>query len=834
MEHDLFLSLAGVRDEEGEKDAWGEGGAVEKVEADLSKGLGHALAAEEALRRAGMSDPGTAAPGLRGAAGVCACMRGLLLRDLSEIEAPDPDPNPQSSPRQTTPGGNEGGPSQAMDDGLALLDGAIRGSGWRPTCGGGGWGGGEGREDVLGCLEVLEAHYAMLGDTLRRVRAGKLRALVLGAQLAGARAGRDGASRSLQDMAALASALGVIGEAYHFASSPGLSISYRDAAQRELSDCPDPPLGAMGALDGESAAARVLASVLQGLCLVEEPGGATQAEAILLEARQSARELKRMPGGGWGDHHWGGGGGGAGGGVVAARLECVAGMGLSGLYEREGRLVEAMGELRGVLHLCQMWASAGAPPDPDRRVVSLPPQGRSIYDSGLRLGLGSGGGEEEEGVGGESSELEESMGLPKVGPGQGHGRGQKPGPALGRVQGQARLGLRWLPLYLEGLACMGRLWRVRGFAHKARGYLRQGSAISERVQSARLLRVSLMAEVELAAQMGDFERTERLLRVCEGLLGAWTGGELGAAAALGPGSEGDSSGATDGRGEDGGDGTHKCPVCGSPAPVNPSRGQSKEPNAHEGRGRGRGRGTAREAPLEDLCCIRCWERSLDEAEILVVEADLFQRQGKLQDSLSACLRGRETLSYLQKVAEAHPDPPLVSAQDDLCPWGNSMRKEEGGCNGRRNNRRSAQRPGAGAGVGRRARALLAGLWWRQGRVLSLLGDDPAAEACYEGVTGLEGAPALDKAAAHYHLGMLRSGSGDGAGAWKCLEAAERLVLGSGAPELVRNVRRALAAVLIGLGMGGAPGVGGSWRVASLASLSIGVTHCNQVVHKVSR
>ena len=77
---------------------------------------------------------------------------------------------------------------------------------------------------------------------------------------------------------------------------------------------------------------------------------------------------------------------------------------------------------------------------------------------------------------------------------------------------------QWIPIYLESLARMGRLWRVRGFASKASGYLRQGCIASEPLRAARFLRRSLLEEVEVAAGMHRFDRAERLLGASEDLL----------------------------------------------------------------------------------------------------------------------------------------------------------------------------------------------------------------------------------------------------------------------------------------------------------------------------
>ncbi|CAN0415795.1 unnamed protein product, partial [Ectocarpus sp. 12 AP-2014] len=80
------------------------------------------------------------------------------------------------------------------------------------------------------------------------------------------------------------------------------------------------------------------------------------------------------------------------------------------------------------------------------------------------------------------------------------------------------LGSRWIPIYLEGLARMGRLWRERGVASKASLALRQGCVMSESLHAARFLRHCLLEEIEVATGKHQFARADRLLQASRELL----------------------------------------------------------------------------------------------------------------------------------------------------------------------------------------------------------------------------------------------------------------------------------------------------------------------------
>ncbi|CAN0573161.1 unnamed protein product, partial [Ectocarpus sp. 12 AP-2014] len=99
---------------------------------------------------------------------------------------------------------------------------------------------------------------------------------------------------------------------------------------------------------------------------------------------------------------------------MVAYLECVAGLGLSWVYQRSGRLVEAMGEVRQVMRLCRAWASAGGSlVVSDKQVVALSAEkGDCIHDEGSDglADAASHHAEAEEGVGTENGDTEDTLG----------------------------------------------------------------------------------------------------------------------------------------------------------------------------------------------------------------------------------------------------------------------------------------------------------------------------------------------------------------------------------------------------------------------------------------
>ena len=519
-------------------------------------------------------------------------------------------------------------------------------------------------------------------------------------------------------------------------------------------------------------AAQVAADVVRSLCLAELGGNERDGESALLEAKGRVSALVSTP--------------------AAAYLECMAGMGLAGVYERNGLQMEAMGELRQVLRLCHAWASTGsALSASDRQVVPLSAvKGASILDESTTAGQDGA----EEGVGEENGDVEETAGVCRD-----HRKGE--GVALSS---------QWIPIYLEGLARMGRLWRARGFASKASGYLRQGCIASEPLHAARFLRRSLLQEVEVAAGMHRFDRAERLLGASKDLLRRELQ-EMGAVDGIAPPSE--------------------CTICkGS----DPARGGAVGPGAAvPAKGKGskkgvrKGGGNPKSPPPQTVVvtceepCVRCREAGVNAAELAAAEALLLQKQGDFEGAFAACERGQAIIA------------PLFRAPEGPVQLHNSLSFARVS---------SAHGPvvgekGGTQGLGWRALETLATLRLQQGRAACLLGDLTVGEKLLQDCSGMSGAPALVRAAALYRLGRIRLDAEDAAGAVLPLEAAEALTRGTGAPKLVRKIRRVLAvARTTGCGKGGPEivGVDGSWGVAALASLSIGVTHCNQVTHATAR
>ncbi|CAM9408568.1 unnamed protein product, partial [Sphacelaria rigidula] len=742
FEHDLFLVNVAARKglDAGESC---EGSAA--VMADLHAGIERTVGGSATT----VSDKHGRTPSSKAIAGVCACIRAMLLRDLAD------------------PGD---GVKEAMHTALDSLDDAVKSCAGSP----------KGLHPltieladtsaVVSSLEVLEAHYTLHRDTRRMVKSAELKVVLSEAQQA--------SMEPVEPPATAASTVGIlstIGVAYHSAGIPKLVHIFSAAVEDKLGELMDVEECQVHAELADVEAARVSADTLRGLCLGERTGGAIEAEKALLEARRAVSGERKV------DNR-----------ETAAFLECMVGLSLSWLYERCGRLAEAVGELRHVLQLCHAWASCGGPFfESDRQVVSLSAsKGASVHDERPGAQATAGGfGQAEEGVGDDSREVEASIGK--------------------RQQGGLALSSRWIPVYLEGLARMGRLWRARGFASKASGYLRQGCVVSEPLRASRLLRSCLREEVEVAVQTHHFDRANRLLGACQTLLEQERRDEMVLASPKTVPSD--------------------CATC--------KRLFAKQPepsSAPSAKGRGPKRAGAKtEVPKGKVktkppptvaasaggLCLRCREFSLSAAELLVIESDVLRRQGDFTGALSACDRGHTALAPLMEATAwggVRVDSALklehAAATVDL----GDVRGEE--CD-----------------LGWRALEILSMLRLHQGRTSYLLGNSATARDLLQKCASADGAPVLVRAAALYRLGRMHLDSGDISGAKGPLRKAEVLTRGVGAPKLVRRVRRALAVALTEPERGRAErrevGIHASWSVAALSSLSVGITHCNQVVHK---
>lgn len=745
FEHDLFLVNIAARKG---LDAGESCASNAAVMADLHAGIEHTVGGSETT----MSVKNVSTPSLKAVAGVRACIRAMLLRDLAD------------------PGD---GVKEAMHTALHFLDDAVK------SCAG------DSKalhpvtieladtSAVASSLEVLEAHYTLHRDTGRMVKSAELKVVLSEAQQANTQPVDPPATAATK-----ADILSTIGVAYHSAGIPKLVHVFSAAVEDKLSELMDVEEHQVQAGLADVEAARVSADTLRGLCLGEQTASAVEAEEALLKARQAVSDERKV-----------------GNRETAAFLECMAGLGLSWLYERCGRLAEGVRELRHVLQLCHAWASCGGPLfDSDRQVVSLSAsKGASIHDE--RPGAqatGGGFGQAEEGVGEDSREIEASIGK--------------------RQQGGLALSSRWIPVYLEGLARMGRLWRARGFASKASGYLRQGCVVSEPLCASRLLRSCLLEEVEVAVQTHQFDRADRLLGACRTLLEQERRAGIDSASPETVVSD--------------------CATC-----KRLSARQSEPLSAPSAKGKGPKRAAAKTAvPKGKLkskppptvaasargLCLRCREFSLSAAELLVIESDVLRRQGDFAGALSACDRGNKALAPLME-ATACSGVRL----DSVLKFEHAASVVDLGNVG-----------GEEHDLGWRAVEVLSMLRLHQGRTSYLRGNSAAARELLQKCANTDAAPVLVRAAALYRLGRMHLDDGDTAGARGPLRKAEVLTRGVGAPKLVRRVRRALVVALTeperGKGERREVGIHASWSVAALSSLSVGITHCNQVVHKAAR
>lgn len=380
----------------------------------------------------------------------------------------------------------------------------------------------------------------------------------------------------------------------------------------------------------------------------------------------------------------------------------------------------------------------------------------------------------------------------------------------GRERTIFALGSRWIPVYLEGLKRMGCLWRERGVASKASLTLRQGCVMSESLHAARFLRDCLVEEVKVATGKHQFARADRLLRASQDLLHQErrelmsadandTSTECAACQVLDPASAAASGAA--------------------PAPAAKGKGSKRGAKKPGGRKTIPSTATAVATKSTRAACIRCRELDVSAAELAVVEASLLRKQGEFVGALAACERGQAVLAPL---VEAAGEPVSLSRSLSFVRVSSECSRFKGA---------EAQ------GRGRCAAEVLAMLRLQQGRACCLLGNTTAGEALFQDCSNADGVPALVRATALYRIGRMSLDVGDAATAKLPLETAEALTRGAGVPKLVRKVRRTLAvtlAQLTGQGGPGNVGVDGSWRVAALSSLSIGVTHCNQVTHASAR
>lgn len=724
---------------------------------NLPAGIQHATSGAATASR--LCGEGTSSGPLAAAAagGVFACIRAMLLRAVTH---------------------HDGDVKMAMGRGLDLFLEAARDSDRTRRLHSLENLGPAGVGSIVGHLDVLEAHYALHGDTLRRVKVAEVRVGLAD------RARSEVEEGSLpQGAESLAAARDCVSAASQARGLPCLGFVY-SAAVNAVCGLAVPERRGLGAVADKRTnsanssalvqAAQIAVDVVRGVCLAEQSGREEEGESVLLETRRALCHPDSS----------------AIAPATAAYLECVAGLGLSWIYQRSGRLMEAMREVRQVMRLCRTWASAGGPlAVSDKQAVTLSAEkGDCIHDdpaNGHAAAVSQ--TQVEEGVGAEGGDIEDTIG--------------EDGADGGRQMEIFALGSRWIPVYLEGLIRMGRLWRERGIASKASLTLRQGCVFGESLHAARFLRDCLLEEVNVATEKHQFARAERLLRASQDLLHQ----ERRELVSAGP----DAVSAECG----GCQLLDSANVAGSgTAPAQGAKGKGSQRGAKKVGGKKK---TPSASPTvvaksSTAACIRCRELDVNAAELTVVEASLLRKQGDFVGARAACERGQTILARL----------------DDAGAAGEPVSSGNGRFKG-----------ATEQGFGRRAAEVLAMLRLQQGRACCLLGNTTAGENLFRDCSNANGVPALVRATALYRMGRMSLDVGDAAKAKLPLEKAEALTRGAGVPKLVRKVRRALAVTLAELadqGRTGNVGVDGSWRGAALSSLSIGVTSCNQVTHASAR
>lgn len=738
FEHDCSL----VEREDG-----GYGDGNEDGCADLFLGVEHAASGASAATTLLTEEPSSYSPPALVLEGISACLRGLLLRDRADSEEDF---------------------KRAMDESLDRFHESARCVSvatehvWAEFMSI------YGTDSIADYLDMLEAHYKLYGDPLRQGQAAEI-ALTLGERLVLPEENNNethGTARSLE-------ALSKVGTAFQAAGFPRLGLMYSTVADAVLPDIDEAESRESGddskshtaGIGARMEAARVEARVLRGLCMAEESDKSREGEETLLEARRIITASRSASS------------------ATAAYLECVVGMGLSWVYERSGRVAEAMSEVRQAVRLCHAWASTGGPLSLwDVQTVALSgSKGVSIHDEE------SGEPAAEEGLGKEYVDVSERIGH------QGNG---------------VALSSLWIPLYLQGLARIGRLWRTRGFGSKASGYLRQGCLASESLHAARFLRRCLMEEVEVATRMHRFSRADRLLRASQDLLDKEQPGTPSL---------------------DRGETASECAPChvltlasarspGAVEPVAPGKrkGDKKILKTRGGKAKAASALTA-SVPVGGTCVHR-HERALDKVELAAAEAALLRTQGDFRGSLTACERGEAALAPLIEAAGMPVSSSNLLTFDRVFSRFDLERVE-----------------GQGQGLGWRAVDALATLRLHRGRAKYLAGNVIEAKELFKDCAGADGVTAIVRATAFYRWGRIHLDAGEAMDAEAPLKRAEALIRGAGAPKLVRKIRRALAVTLAALGcIERGVGLDATWRVAALSSLSIGVTHCNQVADAAAK
>ncbi|CAM9591888.1 unnamed protein product [Chrysoparadoxa australica] len=242
----------------------------------------------------------------------------------------------------------------------------------------------------------------------------------------------------------------------------------------------------------------------------------------------------------------------------------------------------------------------------------------------------------------------------------------------------------------------------------------------------------------------------------------------------------------------------------------------------ENGGKKKGKKTSRDASSSDGCLgFCCWDSLLQQTELCMVEGDLCRHQGDLGPAAEAYDRG---LALLAPLAQ---DPQQCANTVDACSGGQDVLGAIDG-NTHGGDEPKAPKQADASGLGGKMTEQLAGLRWRRGRCHHIEGNRDLAQEYYTSSKDTQGAPPLEQALALYRLAQLVI-EDDSESACGYLKVALGLVKGSGAPKLVRRVKRAL--VQASLYAAGGIGISSCWEMAALSSLSAGVMHCNQLLAK---
>lgn len=720
---------------------------------DLNMGLDHVEKAAEVLRTL----PDETALRVPAMQSVCACLRAMLLRCID---------------------GRQSEVAEAMKSGLDVLWEAATKAGLSM---GDTFPAGAMRVDstsVLSLLTALKDHFALHGDTTRRVRSVKLRALVSNGPTSGEREW-DALGTSAQTAVLVAATLSEVGMVHHAAGVSMIPSLFnalacehlrkgRHASERQHEEL----LHSAGSDSAVYAVASVSVASLRGLCLADGDSESDEAEHVILAAAQTGRDISAR------SH-----------GVTAAgaaRVECGARLSLAWLQERRGRFAAAVSELRRVLRLCHEWAStSGSSMNTlDRQLVLLSAaRGTSIHD-GESVGGGEMGEKQSrhEGIRDGTRGVEEEMNAVVS-----HAEQYKAGEC-------AVLNSAWLPIYMSALAGLGRLWAARGFGPKSSGYLRRGCVVSEPLHAAPFLRACLQNRVTLAASMRDFDRSDRLLRSCQALLDE----EVAAHAATSA--------------------TSRCSMRGQLASEIEQSSQGKYRSMARKGGRSQNVPESSKQTTSEIHCSGCLELAMHAGELRAREADLRRRQGDFDAAIDACEHGWAAIAPALEPASGAAN--ITSSASPL-----SLALDEEAIGGQQTS------------AGWRAIEVSAALHLQQGRAAYVLGDIAVAEEHLDRCVQSSTAGAIVRAQALYRLGRIRLDRGDTAAASHLLSHAEFLCRETGAPKTVRRIRRALA--VAGCAYREADSgrqcqeyvaVKGSWSVAALSCLSVGTTLCNQVLH----